>query len=143
MKAEIKNLLNEMIGYSNEPGRERGWNYLNEAIKINNEGLYYLTNKLINWLDPFFLQLPDFDNDKIKLRGDQGIDYDSLINEMSQFFKYCPELENIFTLKDEVIYFNSKLSLEEQKEIRQFVDENRQSKVTNFYIPVKKRKRGN
>ncbi|MEY8862632.1 hypothetical protein AB9K23_13080 [Tenacibaculum singaporense] len=54
------------------------------------------------------------------------------------FFKYCPELNHIFKLKDEIIYFTPELTAEGKKEIRDFVDKNRERKVTNFYIPAKK-----
>lgn len=87
------------------------------------------------------LKLPGLHNDKIELRGNEGIDYDSYINDMNTFFKHCPELNQIFELKEEVIYFNSNLSKKEQEEIRQFVDETRIRKVTNFYIPVDKTKK--
>ncbi|WP_369919207.1 hypothetical protein [Tenacibaculum singaporense] len=41
-------------------------------------------------------------------------------------------------MKDEIIYFTPELTAEGKKEIRDFVDKNRERKVTNFYIPAKK-----
>lgn len=141
MNIGIKKLLDEMLRYSESPSIKNEWNFLNEADKLmkKEEGIYHLICHLVNWLDPLMLKLPDFDAKKLELRGSEGIDYDSYINSMNKLFKYCPELNYIFNLKDEVIYFNPELTLEEKKGIRDFIDKNRERRVTNFYIPVKKR----
>ncbi|WBX76587.1 hypothetical protein PG911_18545 [Tenacibaculum ovolyticum] len=141
MNIGIKKLLDEMLRYSESPSIKNEWNFLNEADKLmkKEEGIYHLICHLVNWLDPLMLKLPDFDAKKLELRGSEGIDYDSYINSMNKLFKYCPELNYIFNLKDEVIYFNPELTLEDKKGIRDFIDKNRERRVTNFYIPVKKR----
>ena len=141
MKTEAKRLLGDMIKYLRTPENIENYEYLKEAFSFmkEREGIYYLVAKLINWLDPVLLNLPDVDSEKIELRGNEGIDYESSIKEMKMFFKYCPELNYIFNLKDEVIYFNPELTLEDKKGIRDFIDKNRERRVTNFYIPVKKR----
>lgn len=140
MKTEVKTLLGEMLKYLRAPKNIEKYGYLEEAFSFMKDkgGIYHLVAKLINWLDPVLLNLPDVDSEKIELRGNEGIDYESSIKEMEMFFKYCPELNHIFKLKDEIIYFTPELTAEGKKEIRDFVDKNRERKVTNFYIPAKK-----
>lgn len=136
MKKEINELLEEMIAYSEDPGQDIKWNYLKKAIDLmgDKEGFYHFLTKLLNWLDPVLLKLSGLNSEKLKLRGSEGIDYGSYIIGMSNFFECCPELNQIFELKDEVIYFNSSLSNKEQEYIREFVDAKSKRKVTNFYI---------
>ena len=131
-----------MIAYLKTRQNVNESNYLKNAHELMQEdnGIYHLIARLINWLDPIFLTLPDIDSKKIELRGNEGIDYDTFINKMKKLFKNCPELKEVFELKNETIYFNSKLTEDEKVEIRNFVDKHRERKVTNFYIRADKNK---
>ncbi|CAA0209443.1 hypothetical protein [Tenacibaculum maritimum] len=143
MRVEVNKLLKEMLAYLTTRKNLNNDNPLKKAHEYmdSDSGVFYLVAKLINWLDPIILSLPDTNAEKLELRGNEGIDYESSIKEMEAFFQNCPDLEIIFRIENEVIYFNSMLSNKEQVEIRNFVGTNRKRKVTNFYIPVDKNKK--
>ncbi|AZJ34555.1 hypothetical protein [Tenacibaculum singaporense] len=67
MKTEVKTLLKEMIKYLRAPKNIEKDGYLEEAFSFMKEkgGIYHLVAKLINWLDPVLLNLPDVDSEKM------------------------------------------------------------------------------
>ncbi|WP_299713078.1 hypothetical protein [uncultured Tenacibaculum sp.] len=140
MKTEIKKLLKEMIAYLSDPKKGGVLDYLNKAIELEEEkgDVSLSVSKLMNWLDPLMLKLPDANPEKIELIGEKGVDYDVVIRRFRSVFENCSELSLIFKLDNETILFNPYLTKEDIKELRDYVNENRKRKVTNFYYPVDK-----
>ncbi|SEC37203.1 hypothetical protein SAMN04489761_2807 [Tenacibaculum sp. MAR_2009_124] len=140
MKTEVTKLLKEMLRYLKTRKNLSDKGYLKKAHDEidGSSGVFSLVVKLANWLDPIELSLSDGDSKELKLRGNEGLDYGSSIKDMEAFFRNCPELNLVFRLEKEVVYFSPDLSEDEQIEIREFVKENRERNATNFYIPVKK-----
>ncbi|SEC37066.1 hypothetical protein SAMN04489761_2803 [Tenacibaculum sp. MAR_2009_124] len=140
MKTIIRELLSDMLNYiSDERGRLK---YLG-GIDVDSEAnqYYHQIRDLVEWLDLRMIKTLKLDPKKLSLIKENSVNPQRYVDRMISLFKKCPELNELFRLDDEYVYFNLSVSEREQNAIRQFIDENRERKVTNFYIPVKERKK--
>ena len=144
MKTESKNLLIEMINYLSN--NKENLNYLKkvdeEAEKNEDNDCYNQIRDITEWLDLHIVKLLKKNEEKLYLKSDNEIlNIEKYIDNMKFLFLNCPRLKDLLILKDnDIIYFNSNISKKEQKEIRQFVSDNRIRKVVNFYKPAYKTK---
>lgn len=144
MKTESKNLLIEMINYLSN--NKENLNYLKkvdeEAEKNEDNDCYNQIRDITEWLDLHIVKLLKKNEEKLYLKRDNEIlNIEKYIDNMKFLFLNCPRLKDLLILKNnDIIYFNSNISKKEQKEIRQFVSDNRIRKVVNFYKPAYKTK---
>lgn len=117
MKPEIKNLLYELTTVG------RSYIELN-VLKKADEALVEhkiltLKNKLLHWQKKIKKGYP-FE--------EYQLDYyetsDVLLPNYQIFFDNCLELNEVYELKGNRIYFNSKLSPQEKQEVLDYIDEN-------------------
>ncbi|MGG8496186.1 hypothetical protein ACQY1Q_07195 [Tenacibaculum sp. TC6] len=137
MKEIVRELLLDMINYiSNQRDQLK---YLGKIdIDSEDDQYYHQIRDLVEWLDLRMMKILKLNPKKLSLTKENFVNPQRYVEKMISLFKKCPELNELFKLGDEYIYFNSTLSEQEQNMIREFMDENRERKVTNFYIPIKK-----
>ena len=117
MKTKIKELLIELTLRSNKDQKDRLFYQAKEKLGISDS--VSLTNWLMHWHKKIKRGFPfeEFQNDYFEPS-------DVLLPKYKILFENCPELSELYELKNDKIYFNSSLTNEEKQEILEYVDEN-------------------
>lgn len=119
MKNSILNLITEITEHGEVFFEKKILKKAAENMEVTD--LIDCTWELKDWLKGIKFGMGDFD---------ENFSYDYIILEepttsrFVQFYKYCPDLKEIFVMEADKIKFNPKLSDEEKQEIIDFVDEN-------------------
>jgi len=135
MKKNIESLISEMILYTSDTGKSL--NLLKNADKKmgRREKIFHLIRDLLNFTDPFMIKILKLNPEKLDLKSNEDIDYHVYISNIKELFNNCPPLNSIYNLKRDTITFNNLLSSTEIEEIKNYVGDNRERKVINFYTP--------
>lgn len=140
MDAKAKKILDELIYYKFhyfqggqiEKFDEGKLHYLKSAHKelgdteeIHEMDLDHIIGEVLIWHKLVFL---DVESSGVMVMEDD------VFNKSKEFFKLCPELEEIFVLENNSISWNSSISEELQEDIRSYIHE-------NYKVPVRIRRR--
>ncbi|RTZ50380.1 hypothetical protein EJ377_11350 [Chryseobacterium arthrosphaerae] len=117
MKTIIKELLIELTLRSNKDQEDRLFYQAKEKLGISDS--VSLINLLMQWHKKIKKGFPfaQYQNDHLQLSELMQAKYKIL-------FENCPELSELYDLKNDKIYFNSSLTDQEKQEILDYVDEN-------------------
>ena len=117
MKTIIKELLIELTLKSNKDQKDRLFYQAKEKLGISDS--VSLTNWLMHWHKKIKRGFPfeEFQNDYFEPSN-------VLLPKYKILFENCPELSELYELKNDKIYFNSSLTGQEKQEILDYVDEN-------------------
>ncbi len=134
MKPIIKQVVDELMNYNatfnfNEAKRNQS------IFKVIHEKYGFSTiisplDKLLDWIDPFYHKPYYLRNgstlNKLEIFSDlmEPEDKEEVYTEFKNIFKYCPELNELFVLKQSCIRFNSSLSPEDIQEVYDYINEN-------------------
>lgn len=117
MKTIIKELLIELTLRSNKDQKDRLFYQAKEELGISDS--VSIINWLMHWHKKIKRGFPfeEFQNDYFE-------PCDVLLPKYKIFFENCPELSELYELKNDKIYFNSSLTGQEKQEVLDYVDEN-------------------
>ena len=117
MEAIIKKILVELTLKSNTEQKDRLFYKAKESL--DQVTFVSLTNLLMQWHKKIKRGFPfaQYQNDHLQLTELMQAKYKIL-------FENCPELSELYELKNDKIYFNSSLTDQEKQEVLDYVDEN-------------------
>ncbi|KAB1231866.1 hypothetical protein [Chryseobacterium viscerum] len=124
MNIAIEKLLNELTSYGENPLKVIILKQAENSLGINK--MISLITKLMQWHKKVILwskKSIDSPNENI-YNKDYYQPISAMIENYKGLFENCPELSELYELKNDKIYFNSSLTDEEKQEILDYVDEN-------------------
>lgn len=129
----MKDIIKEIVQYKKtmQPIKD----LIEIEKKIGYENLSNLIGWLLHWQKAIHNPNVSWPDDDYK--NEEYILNDILIKDFPKFFKYCPELSDVFTLKDDRIIYNENLTEEEKVDIREYIDEHHKIKRRIRMLPPK------
>jgi len=133
MNTTIKAIIDEMIDFLENPEKSQR-RFTTAKKKIKKAILFALVRDILNWSNPFFIELLELNPDKMDINPEEvSIDYSY---NMALLFSLCPDIKNIYEMNSKNVTFKKGLTKSEISEIREYVKENKkiniQSKETRM-----------
>ncbi len=124
MNIAIEKLLNELTSYGEHPLKIIILKQAENSLGINK--MISLITKLMQWHKKVILwskKSIDSPNEDI-YNKEYYQPISAMIENYKGLFESCPELSELYELKNDKIYFNSSLTDQEKQEVLDYVDEN-------------------
>ncbi|WP_066433775.1 hypothetical protein [Chryseobacterium sp. CCH4-E10] len=143
MNTVTQKLLLEIMSYANTRKIENSDIYIKKAQeKLGGVNFYIRSQNLLSWIDPRD-RFAFADLEKYVIYEDfmDPEDFEEVYGEFENLFKYLPELNEIFVLKEKHIEFSPSLSKSDIQEIYHFVETNYfidPRRITRYIIPKQK-----
>ncbi|MDQ1856700.1 hypothetical protein [Chryseobacterium sp. WLY505] len=124
MNINIEKLLNELTAYGEQPQKIIILKQAEKSLGINK--MISLITKLMQWHKKVMLwSKKSIDNPNEQVYNkDYYQPISAVIEDYKGLFENCPELSELYELKNDKIYLNSSLTGQEKQEVLNYVDEN-------------------
>ncbi|WP_299883596.1 hypothetical protein [uncultured Lacinutrix sp.] len=120
----MKEIIKEIVEY------KKTIKPIKDLIEVEKNIGYEELSNLIGWLLHWqkAIHNPNISWPDEDYKNEEYILNDVLIKDYPDFFKHCPELSEVFSLKKDRITYNENLTEEEKIEIREYIDEHHKIK---------------
>lgn len=125
MKNTIEKLLYDMTNFGKKAFE---MHFMEKCFKeLGFETFEKLNGRILHWQKA--IKNPDKAFPNEAFHNDRLILSDLFNKEYKDFFRYCPELQEIFTLHEGKITYNENLTEEEIEEVKQYINENHRIQI--------------
>ena len=127
MRENTERLIQEMLSFIVDKD-EGNLNILKHAEKeLGKLTLFVLTRDLLEWNNPIFIGINNFDEKRMDLLNDER--KETYKDSMSILLNTTPELNNMFIIKDKYLLFSDTFDQEEINDLREFIQNNKLIKI--------------